>query len=211
MSRNYLPLFGSFLSLSNLGGAKVLLNRAEKHEQAEDTDYCENDLDGEDAGVSSSTLGIDHGAVPGVDEYVRHEANYREQASCGTEDSHRNLYLGQRRRANGECTVGGEAEENNQSGCNECAFGGLREHDEADKYRNREDKRTDDGLRGALDLRSDKANYRASKETNTIGADEAYNVNEVTVSAEALGRSGYDHLPWCCYCNPGRCLLLPDP
>ena len=52
MSRNYLPLFGSFLSLSNLGGAEVLLNRAEKHEQAEDTDYCEDDLDGEDTAVS---------------------------------------------------------------------------------------------------------------------------------------------------------------
>ena len=179
MSRNYLPLFGSFLSLSNLGGAEVLLNRAEKHEQAEDTDYCENDLDGEDTGVSRSTLSIDHGAVPGVNEYVRHEANNGEQASCGTEDSHRNLYLGQRRRADRECTVGGEAEENNQSGCNECAFGGLREHDETDKYCYRENEGADDGLRGALDLRSDEANYRASEKANTIGADKTYNVNEV--------------------------------
>ena len=121
-----------------------------------------------------------------MDEHVRQEADDGQQAGGGAEDGHGDLDLGQRRGADGEGAVGGEAEHDHEDGGDHGAGGILREQDEADEHRDGQDEAAQDGLRGALDLRGDEADDGAGDEADAVGADEADDVHEVAVGVEAL-------------------------
>lgn len=163
----------------------MLLDGADAHDQEDDAEDGEHDLEAENLVEGCDAGSVDQRAVPGVNEHVRQEADNGKDASGGAEDSHRNAKLGERRRADGESAVGGEAEHDDQAASHDGQAGILRHHDEGAQNHDGEREAADDGL-GGLSLRSDGADNRASEQANTIGTNEADDVNGVSIGAHGL-------------------------
>ena len=132
----------------------MLLDGTDAHDQEDDAKNSEHDLEAEDLVEGCDAGSVDQRAVPGVNEHVRQEADNGKDASGGAEDSHRNAELGERRGADGESAVGGEAEHDDQAASHDGQAGILGHHDEGAQNHDGKREATDDGL-GRLSLRSD--------------------------------------------------------